>query len=168
MFIGEMGCWLIVGCFSLNRMWKDNCRQRAGYEPVGAGGAKPNSLSPIVKALVKTDDGRVPITGLKVFLLAIPACCDIAGTTLMNIGFLFVAASSRCPRLGACVVITDSNTSSLPNDPWSPCPLCWSFQCPLPQASSSSLPVVCPFCCCPRCGSCWPRRCSLQRTTRTR
>lgn len=85
-------------------MWKDSRRQKAGYEPVGA---EPNSLSPIIKALVKSDDGRVPITGLKVLLLAIPACCDIAGTTLMNVGFLFVAASSRCSRLRACVAITN-------------------------------------------------------------
>lgn len=97
MFIGEMGCWLIVGCFSLNKMWKDNRRQQAGYEPVGTGEAESNSVSPIVKSLVKSDDGRVPITGLKVLLLAIPACCDIAGTTLMNVGFLFVAASSEYP-----------------------------------------------------------------------
>lgn len=76
-------------------MWKDSCRQQAGYEPVGAGESESDSVSPIVKGLVKNDDGRVPITGSKVFLLAIPACCDIAGTTLMNVGFLFVAASSE-------------------------------------------------------------------------
>lgn len=110
MFIGEMGCWLIVGWFELNRMWKDNRRQQAGYEPVGAGKVGSNSLSPIVGALVKSEDGRVPITGLRVFLLAIPACCDIAGTTLMNVGFLFVAASSRCSCLRAPVAITNPNT----------------------------------------------------------
>ncbi|KAL0633819.1 hypothetical protein Q9L58_007251 [Maublancomyces gigas] len=104
MFIGEMGCWLIVGCFSLNKMWKDNRRQQAGYEPVGTGEAESNSVSPIVKSLVKSDDGRVPITGLKVLLLAIPACCDIAGTTLMNVGFLFVAASIYQMTRGALVL----------------------------------------------------------------
>lgn len=76
-------------------MWKDSCRQQAGYEPVSTGEAESDSVSPIVKGLVKNDDGRVPITGSKVLLLAIPACCDIAGTTLMNVGFLFVAASSE-------------------------------------------------------------------------
>lgn len=95
MFIGEMGCWLIVGCFTLNKMWKDKRRQQAGYEPVGAGEPESSTVSPAVKPLVKNADGRIPITGWKVFLLAIPACCDIAGTTLMNIGFLFVAASSK-------------------------------------------------------------------------
>lgn len=97
MFIGEMGCWLIVGCFSLNKMWKDNRRQRDGYEPVSAGEPESSSVGPAVKPLVKNADGRIPITGWKVFLLAIPACCDIAGTTLMNVGFLFVAASSKSP-----------------------------------------------------------------------
>lgn len=80
-------------------MWKDSRRQQAGYEPVGSGEAESNSVSPIVRSLVKNDDGRVPITGLKVFLLAIPACCDIAGTTLMNVGFLFVAASSEYSQI---------------------------------------------------------------------
>lgn len=104
MFIGEMGCWLIVGCFSLNKMWKDSRRQQAGYEPVDTGEPELNPFGPAVKALVKNADGRAPITGSKVFLLAIPACCDIAGTTLMNVGFLFVAASSEYPQVpkGSC------------------------------------------------------------------
>lgn len=76
-------------------MWKDSCRQQAGYEPFDPGEIGSSTADPIVESLVKDDEGRVPITGLKVLLLAIPACCDIAGTTLMNVGFLFVAASSE-------------------------------------------------------------------------
>ena len=38
------------------------------------------------------------------FLLAIPACCDIAGTTLMNVGLLFVAASIYQMTRGALVL----------------------------------------------------------------
>ena len=37
-------------------------------------------------------------------MLALPACCDIAGTTLMNIGFLFVAASIYQMTRGALVL----------------------------------------------------------------
>lgn len=162
-----MGCWLIVGCFSLNRMWKDSCRQQAGYEPVSTGEAESDSVSPIVKGLVKNDDGRVPITGSKVLLLAIPACCDIAGTTLMNVGFLFVAASSEYSQAPKDSRVTNPNTRSLPNDPWSPCPLRWRLQRPLSQTPPPSLPVVRPLCCCPWCGNCWPRWCSLRRRTQT-
>ncbi|KAK2731451.1 hypothetical protein FQN57_003372, partial [Myotisia sp. PD_48] len=36
-------------------------------------------------------DSRTRLKGLKVLLLALPASCDITGTTLMNIGLLFVA-----------------------------------------------------------------------------
>ncbi|KAI5847734.1 hypothetical protein DFP73DRAFT_542911 [Morchella snyderi] len=104
MFIGEMGCWLIVGCFSLSKMFSEHRRQRAGYEPVAGGEEPTHHVSPAVKPLVKNADGRTPITGLKVFLLAIPACCDIAGTTLMNVGFLFVAASIYQMTRGALVL----------------------------------------------------------------
>jgi len=82
------GCWLIVGLFSIKQCIRNRQRKCAGYEPVGAGDdaiAGPadgtSSPSPAVKPLVTSLDGRAPISGFKVFLLAIPACCDIAGTT---------------------------------------------------------------------------------------
>lgn len=63
--------------------------------------------APAVKAVV---DGEVPravrrpLTGWKVFLLALPAICDICGTTLMNAGLLFVAASIYQMTRGALVL----------------------------------------------------------------
>jgi len=111
MFIGEMGCWLIVGLFSIQQCIRNRQRKSAGYEPVGAGDdatAGPadgtSSPSPAVKPLVASLDGRAPISGFRVFLLAIPACCDIAGTTLMNVGLLFVAASIYQMTRGALVL----------------------------------------------------------------
>ncbi|KAI5804414.1 hypothetical protein EDC01DRAFT_643313 [Geopyxis carbonaria] len=101
MFIGEMGCWLIVGLFALRGLYREKRRESAGYEPVGAG---EDDDSPAAKAMAASDDGRVPISGLKVFLLAIPACCDIAGTTLMNVGLLFTAASIYQMTRGALVL----------------------------------------------------------------
>jgi drug/metabolite transporter (DMT)-like permease len=47
---------------------------------------------------------RVPLTGWKVILLAAPAICDICGTTLMNVGLLFVAASIYQMTRGALVL----------------------------------------------------------------
>jgi drug/metabolite transporter (DMT)-like permease len=81
-------------------------RERAGYQPVGPENDEGEraSASPAAKALVPTDNDREPIAGMKVFLLAIPACCDIAGTTLMNVGLLFVAASIYQMTRGALVL----------------------------------------------------------------
>jgi len=47
---------------------------------------------------------RVPLQGLRLLLLALPASCDIAGTTLMNVGLLFVAASIYQMTRGALVL----------------------------------------------------------------
>jgi drug/metabolite transporter (DMT)-like permease len=47
---------------------------------------------------------RIPLTGMRVFLLLLPAVCDIAATTLMNVGLLFVAASIYQMTRGALVL----------------------------------------------------------------
>lgn len=102
---GRTGCWLIVGCFSLRRLYRQKRREHAGYQPVGPDDEeRDGDGNPVIKALTPRDEGRIPISGLKVFLLAIPACCDIAGTTLMNVGLLFVAASIYQMTRGALVL----------------------------------------------------------------
>lgn len=111
MFIGEMGCWLVIGAFNLYRFV---AARRSGYEPISSAptgrdtpasddsGAAPvaNPLKPVHA----DDEGRIPLEGKSVFLLALPACCDIAGTTLMNVGLLFVAASIYQMTRGALVL----------------------------------------------------------------
>ena len=94
MFVGEMGCWLFVACFALFRRVS-----RRGYEPL------PNNddANPALKPLVGSD-GRKHLKGWSILLLALPACCDITGTTLMNAGFLFVAASIYQMTRGALVL----------------------------------------------------------------
>jgi drug/metabolite transporter (DMT)-like permease len=106
MFIGEMGCWLIVGIFALRQLYLQKRRENAGYQPVGPADDEEgnNTRQGVAPKSVYEDDGRIPITGLRVFLLAIPACCDIAGTTLMNVGLLFVAASIYQMTRGALVL----------------------------------------------------------------
>lgn len=85
-------------------MYRAKRRESMGYEPVGPGEEAEDDDNPTTKALKDDDDGRIPIQGLKTLLLAIPACCDIAGTTLMNVGLLFVAASIYQMTRGALVL----------------------------------------------------------------
>ncbi|KAF2102143.1 hypothetical protein NA57DRAFT_34130 [Rhizodiscina lignyota] len=117
MFIGEMGCWLVIGAAELYKQWQKR-RRGAGYEPVAEDGpsasdalinsdtlAGSSSPNPITKTLTARDEeGRLHMTGWQVVLLALPACCDIAGTTLMNVGLLFVAASIYQMTRGALVL----------------------------------------------------------------
>src|SRR5436190_3826848 len=119
MFIGEMGCWLVVLSF---RMWNRHAKSRTrsiseasllagGYQPVNDvddqvdPGNELNDESTLNEALlsqsepdpstklVASDSSRIRLNGRKILLLAAPACCDITGTTLMNVGLLFVVAS---------------------------------------------------------------------------
>lgn len=125
MFIGEMGCWLVVGLFALYQRYGQGIKAK-GYEPVV--GSSDNDVSshtaeqiedslaeddPTSNGLMKSvmsghdvDEHHMPLSGIRVGLLAIPACCDIAGTTLMNVGLLFVAASIYQMTRGALVLFT--------------------------------------------------------------
>lgn len=117
MFIGEMGCWLVVGGFWLYRRYVTPGATPAsnGYAVVDTNEAedvdtdgdsiRSNSpLNPVVKPLVKSDETRLPLKGWKVCLLSLPAICDICGTTLMNVGLLFVVASIYQMTRGALVL----------------------------------------------------------------
>ncbi|KAF2757928.1 integral membrane protein-like protein [Pseudovirgaria hyperparasitica] len=114
MFIGEMGCWLVVGGFSLYQRYTT---KKAGYEPISTrgvegdqedilthdtGSATPPVANPL--KLSHEEIERIPLVGWKIFLLAAPAVCDITGTTLMNVGLLFVAASIYQMTRGALVL----------------------------------------------------------------
>lgn len=122
MFIGEMGCWLVVAGYSIYRRYvaKDAPLFRGGYEHVndtedgdspddderglGRSFSASEAAGPAALALVPNADDRRPLVGWRVFLLALPACCDITGTTLMNVGLLFVAASIYQMTRGALVL----------------------------------------------------------------
>jgi drug/metabolite transporter (DMT)-like permease len=107
MFIGEMGCWLVVGLMYLHRRYisKPTPSER-GYEAVNTHdhaddrhAADPEDdtdpLRPKNTALLK---------GARVLLLALPSICDLSGTTLMNAGLLLVAASIYQMTRGALVL----------------------------------------------------------------
>ncbi|KFY09559.1 hypothetical protein V492_05449 [Pseudogymnoascus sp. VKM F-4246] len=111
MFIGEMGCWLVVGLFSLyQRFFGDAVAaedQGPDYHAIHEDEEEADEESlrnPATRVLVKDSEGRLQLKGWKVAMLALPATCDILGTTLMNAGFLFVVASVYQMTRGMLVI----------------------------------------------------------------
>lgn len=123
MFIGEMGCWLVFLGFYLGPYFARSSSQPAPIlykrlstdstsDAIDIDDNPPHSsrsaiaeASPALKPLISnTAEDRAPLTGWRITLLALPACCDIAGTTLMNVGLLFVAASIYQMTRGALVL----------------------------------------------------------------
>lgn len=124
MFVGEMGCWLVVAAFAVYKRYiaKDAPLLQGGYaavnghndsddeseneenEEMGRSFSSLEAHNPVVKSLVPNAEGRRELVGWRVILLALPACCDITGTTLMNVGLLFVAASIYQMTRGALVL----------------------------------------------------------------
>ncbi|TVY47310.1 Uncharacterized protein LOCC1_G002958 [Lachnellula occidentalis] len=118
MFIGEMGCWLFVGAFNLySKYYPKAVAQEEGYESVAqeenghhdndADSVHSNTtlINPAARVMVKpVDESRIPLVGWKVLMLSLPAICDICGTTLMNVGLLFVVPSIYQMTRGALVL----------------------------------------------------------------
>jgi drug/metabolite transporter (DMT)-like permease len=116
MFVGEMGCWIVVG---LSILYKRFVAPRLTREssPLFEGGYRPvqdedededhtldgHNGHDHRKPAHEYDD-RIKLRGWRIILLAAPSCCDIAGTTLMNVGLLFVAASIYQMTRGALVL----------------------------------------------------------------
>ncbi|KAK3065204.1 hypothetical protein LTS18_006413 [Coniosporium uncinatum] len=133
MFVGEMGCWLVIAGAALYRRFVrgTSTKTSAGYERIDRSSSDPlladaavnssveeeeeeeedtlvssetDSPNPIAKPLIVAHPERMPLEGWKVVYMAIPAVCDICGTTLMNVGLLFVAASIYQMTRGALVL----------------------------------------------------------------
>ncbi|KAF2209266.1 hypothetical protein CERZMDRAFT_47198 [Cercospora zeae-maydis SCOH1-5] len=128
MFIGESGCWLVVFLgYLLQRLRRPSATtpiDEIAYEPVNARDdcdideeehddsaalSMSQTLVDPTNIIAKpaydaASIDRVPLAGWKVTLLAAPAICDICGTTLMNVGLLFVAASIYQMTRGALVL----------------------------------------------------------------
>lgn len=105
MFVGEMGCWLIVAASTIYGHFRSP-KLPAQYEPLANDEEEhpQPGTDPAAKPLTPNEDGRRPLKGWKVLLLALPASCDLVGTTLMMAGFLFVAASIYQMIRGAIVL----------------------------------------------------------------
>lgn len=128
MFVGELGCFLVVLLSYLHTRFVAS--RRSSTAPLFAGGYRPirdddhlpeyhdgeedgddvaeteanhnnhTSDSTITKPL----ETRRILNGWRILMLAAPACCDILGTTMMNAGLLFVAASIYQMTRGALVL----------------------------------------------------------------
>ncbi len=119
MFVGEMGCWLVVGLMSLYRRYAS---PQTTYEPLAT---TENDNDDLANPRQDSDNVSIRSTtplnnctsnpshpcpsvsvlrGWRVTLLALPAICDILGTTLMNAGLLLVAASIYQMTRGALVL----------------------------------------------------------------
>jgi len=124
MFIGEMGCWLVVGAISLYRRYTSS-PSSATYQPLATDDAHDDDANPrrasdnasINSTTALNPSGGIDaactahshacpsiLRGWRVTLLALPAICDILGTTLMNAGLLLVAASIYQMTRGALVL----------------------------------------------------------------
>ncbi|KAI1816017.1 hypothetical protein GGS20DRAFT_279156 [Poronia punctata] len=116
MFVGEAGCWLVMGLMSLySRFISRKSASSNGYQPVEANDATADSDPNADAASVTSEDTLLPngkpssrsrgvLRGFGTLLLALPAICDILGTTLMNVGLLMVAASIYQMTRGALVL----------------------------------------------------------------
>ncbi|KAL2680736.1 hypothetical protein Neosp_008339 [[Neocosmospora] mangrovei] len=106
MFIGEMGCWLVVGIMALwRRFTGTSSPTERGYQAVDTN--EDDDPAPDVESNDRTkllNNGRSILKGHRILLLALPAICDICGTTLMNAGLLMVAASIYQMTRGALVL----------------------------------------------------------------
>ena len=118
MFVGEMGSWLFVGGFAIYKRYfgVPASAQENGYQAVSthdngdvdnddaASIRSTTPINPAVKILVPKTEDRIPLMGSRVLLLSLPAICDICGTTLMNVGLLFVVPSIYQMTRGALVL----------------------------------------------------------------
>lgn len=122
MFVGEMGCWLVVGLMALWRRYVSKDSSGVGYEAVhtseadaDADAASIRSTEPLNPTADANSNGNsrgrskptasdATLSGFRVLLLSLPAICDILGTTLMNAGLLLVAASIYQMTRGALVL----------------------------------------------------------------
>ncbi|KAG5948445.1 hypothetical protein E4U60_001865 [Claviceps pazoutovae] len=102
MFVGEMGCWLIIALMAAyRRLTSRTSPSEPGYHAVATTDVVDDEDSNLSKFGV---DGPSVLRGYRVMLLALPAICDICGTTLMNVGLLLVAASIFQMTRGALVL----------------------------------------------------------------
>lgn len=106
MFIGEMGCWLVIGLMAVWRRGKGSgTPSEQGYEAVNT----TETSDPAAEEdndrtrLLRSSQGTL-LKGHRVILLSLPAICDICATTLMNCGLLMVAASIYQMTRGALVL----------------------------------------------------------------
>lgn len=115
MFIGEMGSWLFIGSYHIYKSFNSyrNTSDRNEYQPiyprdqsedaVEDGRNTGSSLIRSARSSVFRFKEKASLKGWRIVLFGLPAMCDICGTTLMNVGLLFVAPSVYQMTRGALV-----------------------------------------------------------------
>ncbi|KAJ6785880.1 hypothetical protein PWT90_05455 [Aphanocladium album] len=101
MFVGEMGCWLVIGLMTL---YKRFFARASDTEYRAVSTTDDDDIAPTADEHADEDGRKGLLSGFGVVLLALPAICDILGTTLMNAGLLLVAASIYQMTRGALVL----------------------------------------------------------------
>lgn len=108
MFIGESACWLVAGLISLYRRYVSKSTTSSSETSYTAVPTTDDADARSIHSTTALNGHRSKseniLGGWKVTLLALPAICDILGTTLMNAGLLLVAASIYQMTRGALVL----------------------------------------------------------------
>ncbi|BFZ55252.1 hypothetical protein PYCC9005_002292 [Savitreella phatthalungensis] len=122
MFSGESLCFVVVGLSAMYSLFFRG-RSASHHHPTGAAGYTPlfaddthrqsqtsdraddaDLDTSIATNALHKDSNNPPLVGRKTLYLALPAICDIIGTTIMSIGLLFVPASIFQMCRGALVL----------------------------------------------------------------
>ena len=111
MFIGEAGCWLVVAVMhginvlthknnsytaaQSNETNSEHIQVTTAYRAVVSDHCAPeiSEIDEIDDAGTANQSQKQHMQGIQTLRLALPAICDICGTTVMNIGLLFTPAS---------------------------------------------------------------------------
>lgn len=114
MFAGESACWIVIGLMSLYERYTSRKDPKAnGYQSVANGDADDNDDAASINSEAPLTGGAPAkrtsgpdglLRGYGILLLALPAICDILGTTLVNAGLFMVAASIYQMTRGALVL----------------------------------------------------------------
>ncbi|KAF1733420.1 uncharacterized protein CRV24_007321 [Beauveria bassiana] len=105
MFVGEMGCWLVIGLMALYNRFPGAASAATNTHYQAVNTDETADVAPDADENADDDNRkRDLLKGFGIVLLALPAICDILGTTLMNTGLLLVAASIYQMTRGALVL----------------------------------------------------------------
>ena len=99
MFVGEAACWVVIALSTVC----SNARRILFPAPT-SGNKSLNSETLVSSPLLSKPDqstGRI-----KLYIIALPAMCDILSTTLLNVGLLFVVPSIYQMTRGTVVLFS--------------------------------------------------------------
>eukprot|EP00919_Chromeraceae_sp_WS-2016_P034856 GHVR01082574.1.p1 GENE.GHVR01082574.1~~GHVR01082574.1.p1 ORF type:complete len:417 (+),score=79.55 GHVR01082574.1:28-1278(+) len=117
MFVGETFClfflfiyhvyYIIYSFFKNNKTNNNNNDNNNILHTTTGGGRELESvLVDQFQSIGSTESCKTTLKGKKLFLLALPALCDMSGTTLMMAAFVFVSASVYQLLRGGLVIFT--------------------------------------------------------------